>query len=284
MARQPHRIQPFEPFASGRQQKTKPSQIVTDDRRSWFKTVPGLVFSNEVLIPAAGVSATYNRAVTTEAINLRLPRPEPVTLSFHPWWSDDQDRFRLMPHLFAEVEPDTDASLQARWGRIFVEWGTGQSRAWTYLDAGPGSLQLPSVSEVRVSGWTRTTPFILSVNAQIGYASADLTATWTFHLRNNVVSSFARSIPNFARQITGYGGWTNGNWALNDLGRISLLDNSGRNIMDWSVRSPAAPNPSQRPYPCSQVPISGSVRLLELALITTTGGTFNVTGTATVKI
>ena len=281
MARQPHRIQPFEPFASGRPIKEKPSRIITDDRRSWFQTVPGLVFSNEIQIPGSG--ATPLSQALREAIHIRIPRPEPVTLSFHPWWNNDTDRFRLMPHMFAEVEPDTLAVLQQKWARIYVEWGTGQSRAWTYLDAGPGSLQLPSVSDVRVSGWSHTTPFILSVNAQIGYASADLSATWSFHMRDPIAAVYTKNLPNFARLLSGYAGWPNSAYVLNDLGDIAITDNANREIASWSVRPPLAPNPDQRPNPCTSIPITGAARLIKLRNVNT-AGTMAITAAITVKI
>lgn len=281
MARQPHEIQPFEPFASGRQQKTKPSQIVTDDRRSWFKTVPGLVFSNEILIPGSGTTPLVQ--ALREAIHLRLPRPEPVTLSFHPWWTNDTSRFRLQPHLFAEVEPDTVAANQAVWARIYVEWGTGQSRAWTYLDAGPGSLQLPSVSDVRVSGWSYVTPYILSVNAQIGYASADLSATWSFHKFDTIAGVHTKNLPNFARELTAYAGWPNSAYVLNDLGDVAIADNSNTDIGSWDIRPPLAPNPAQTPYPCVKVPITAGARIIKLRNINT-AGVMKITAVVTVKL
>jgi len=272
---------PFEPFASGRQQTIKPSQIVTDDRRNWFASVPGLNFSNEILIPGSG--ATPLSQALREAIHLRLPRPEPVTLSFHPWRQDDQSRFRIQPHLFAEVEDSTVAGNQAVWGRIYVEWGTGQSRAWTYLDAGPGSLQLPSVSDVRVSGWSYVKSYILSVNAQIGYASSDLSATWSFHCSDPLVSLYTKNLPNFARQLTAYAGWPNSNYQLNDLGDVALADNSNTDIGSWSIRPPIAPNPAQVPFPCVNVPITSGARIIKVRNIVTSG-TMKITVVVTVKL
>lgn len=278
MARQPFIIQPFRPFASGRQVSAKTKNIITDDRRSWFASIPGRLFSNEVVVPGTGTAPLVQSL--TEALALRLPRPEPVTLSFHPW-ALSNDRFRLMSHLMAESYPTADAGNQARWGRIYVEWGTGQSRAWTYLDAGPGSLQLPSVSEVRVYGWSYVTSYILSVNAQVGYASADLSATWTFRLHGNVAQNQTISLPNFARLFTGYGGWIT--YDVNDLGDIRIEDNNGNPMMNWSVRPPIAPNPSARPYPPVSVPLSGASRNVRLELVNV-AGIFAVLAVVTVKI
>jgi hypothetical protein len=275
MARQPNIIQPFEPFASGRQLSKRTKNIITDDRRAWFASIPGINFSNEVVVTGTGTSL-----ILTEALNLRLPRPEPVTISFHPW-ANSGDRFRLMAHLMAEIEPITNPALQVKNGRIYVEWGTGQSRGWTYFDAGPGSLQLPSVSEVRVYGWSYTTEYVLSVNAQVGYASSDLSATWTFQIRNNIAYNNSKFLPNFARNITGYGGWLA--YDLNDLSDIQIRDANNYPMMNWSVRPPIAPNPSQIPYPCSNVPLSGAARLVRLAIVNNVGE-ITVTTAVNVKI
>lgn len=274
MARQPERIIPFEPFASGHSitPKGKKPTIITDDRRSWFSTVPGLVFSNEILVPGTGAPpvGVQHPSNLTEAIRLRLPRPEPVTLSFHPWWINDASRWRQISHQFAEVE-DSSGEFNGTWGRIYVEWGTGSSRAWTYFDAGPGSLQLPSVSDVRVSGWAYSQSFILSVNAQIGYASADLSATWTSLLRTNVNStSVTKRLPPFSRTITGALG---GNASdVNNEVRISLLDLVfAHEIMRWTLKPGIVPNTQNIPNEMVDVPLSGGAAAVTVRIVTTLG-------------
>lgn len=269
MARQPEHIIPFRPFGSGRKTPKTP-QLVIDDRRQWFGSLSGQTFSNEVQVPAMGAWANpYATPIPplTEALRLLLPRPEPITLSFHPWWITTAGaRLKYMSHLYAEVEPNTDAIMTSRWGRIIVEWGTGQSRAWTYFDAGPGSLQLPSVSDVRVSGWSYSSPYVLSVNAQVGYAHNSLKATWSFASTTNVSGTvYSRRVPNFSETLTSCIGYRVGSSdSLNQQGLIRVTDGGLATVIyKWLLRPAIAPNPQAIPYPPVDVPLSGAANEVE---------------------
>lgn len=251
MANQPTKQIPFTPLSSGSQSGIP--ALVRDDRRDWFQSLTGQVFSNEILVPATGAWADIYLAPPaplTEVLRLRLPRPEPLTLTLHPW-ENTVARYRKPMKLLAETS--ATSSLGNYQGRIFIEWGAGAARNWTYLDVGAGSLAIPSCSEVRVSAWSRQFPFILSASAQLGYPHSRLDATWTFMLQDTVLASDARFLPNFSRDFTANMYGTN----LNDFGSIAIrgLAAAIYPVHIFYLRPPIPPNPQALPYPPVNVPI-----------------------------
>lgn len=291
MARQPDRPIPFRPRGLGRKYTKTPPNLIIDDRRAWFSSLSGLNHSNEIVVPATGywpnVIIDPGQPVT-EVLRVLLPRPEPVTLSFHPWSTTYAGRrFRRKAHLFAEVEPSGDAAANAKNARIIVEWGTGQSRAWTYFDAGDGSLHLPSVSDVRVSAWTWSTPFVLSANAQIGYSHSNAYATWTFvQYGGNGLLKTSKELPNFGVSITGYLGVDQNYLAptLNTEATIELKDTNNNIMQRWLMRPAAIPNPQTIPYGPNDVPLSPGCRLVTHDLAVSQSATENITSVVRVKV
>ena len=253
MARQPHRIQPFEPFASGRAKKGFP--IVTDDRRNFVSKLSGISISNEATIVGQGAWPVMNANAPTdlvEALRLTLPRPEPVTLSFHPW-EQSTARFRGAIKLYSHISAPASPVVESLQGRIIIEWGSGATREWTYVDMAPGSIQLPSCTHVKVSGWTHTATVNLGVSAQVGYAHGPHDAIWSMMLSHNVAWAYQVLCPHYAREISGnlYSS------VVDAEGYLQAQNVFSPPVQYWLMRPAITPNPQDIPYAPVNVPLGG---------------------------
>lgn len=279
MAKQPQFPIPFRPISSARG-LTNPL-VVKQDLREWYSRLTGQQFSAEVLVPASGAWTDITNAPPsplTEVMRLRLPRPEPISLVFHPW-TTDTDRFRAPIRLLAWGGV-AGKQLEQSQGRIFVEWGAGSARMWTYFDAAQGSLQLPAVSDVRISAWSHTTDFILSASAQVGYSHADLFATFSVGFYDTATGNLNVLLPQFSRTLTGYFEGVD----LNDTADIRLRGGTGLIYQRWLLRPAITPNPQTIPYAPVDVPISGHCRWVRVEITNTAGGLDTVVAVVKVQI
>ncbi len=256
MARQPEHIIPFRPFASG-MKPSKPAFTVTDDRRAWFASVPGEVYSNEVLIPGTGAWDDMDLAPPaelTEVIRLRLPRPEPVSVTVGTFYNSNF-RFRRSLHLYSHVNGTGSLSLASQ-GRLIMEWGTGKATYWCYCDLAHSGIQLPAVSEIRIWGWSYQFPCLVNASIQVGYAHSQLDMTWTQMLDPNppIVETVTRRMPNFTKTLTGYYYSDD----VNDYGRIFIRDRVGINMHEFRMFGAIPPNTQALPYGPNDVPLSGA--------------------------
>lgn len=248
----------FKPLPSARRRR---AFTAISDLREWVANLPGETFGNEILVPATGawpnVFLQPPRPLT-EVLRLTLPRPEPLTLTIHPW-STNAERFRRATRRMAHVNSNVGGPFDPLddEGRVFIEWGTGRSRNWTYVDAGPGSLQIPMASHLRVSAWCRTVPFIIAASAEPGYSHGGMDCTWTAHLAwVGALANWPTIPPHFAREITGYIYSTT---ELNAVGQIELGGANLSRLQLWEMRPAITPNPPPIPYPPVKVPLSGGV-------------------------
>jgi hypothetical protein len=252
MARQPTKPIPFEPLYSGR--KKKPPIEVIDDRRAFYGALSGLIQGREVLLIPSGAwpDVRANAPALQEVLRCTLPRPEPVTVYFHPWVGQTE-RFResikFYAHCSAPISPVTE-SLQ---GRIFIEWGVGSARNWTYCDLAPGSLSIPACSWISVSGWIHTATNVqLAASAQIGYLHPNANCNWTAMFVNNALGGYTVQGPNFARELTGF-------FYSTDVlaeGAVAYQQAFAQPAQYWLMRPAITPNPQTIPFPPVRVPIS----------------------------
>lgn len=250
--------QPFRPLGSARKPE---GPTVIDDRRRFVENLPGETYANEVLVNPSGAWPNVfvqPPAPLVECIRLTLPRPEPLIVSIHPW-QNTNDRFRRAARLAAEIQvegvviPDPITEQ----GRVIIEWGSGKARNYTWVDAAPGSLQIPLASQVRISAWTFNAPIRLACTVQVGYATGPLNCTWTGFAASAALDSipFGFNFPHYAREFTGF----MQGFSLNDRVDVSLIDEVlfPRNIMQ--MRPPITPNPTDRPKDLTSVPIPGPI-------------------------
>lgn len=274
MARQPNRIQPFQPFASGAGQK--PATEIVDDRRKFYGSLSGVIQGNEVLLIPSGAwpDIRLNAPQLQEVLRMTLKRPEPVTLYFHPWQNDSQ-RFRRSIKYFAHASAPLVPVFESLQGRIFVEWGVGAARNFTYGDLAPGSLHIPSAQWVSVSGWIHTDPGTrLAASAQIGYSHSKSDCIWTTIFEHNAIGGSTVEAPNFARELTGY------MQSTDPLAEATIAHQQAfaPPAQQWLLRPAITPNPQAIPFAPVKVPISvGYVVALN---ITAPGpaGVFSVVG------
>lgn len=252
MAQQPEHVIPFQPFSSGARTKKAP-QLVIDDRRNFYGELPGIIQGNEVVINPTGAWPIMNTAAPQlqEALRLTLPRPEPVTLYFHPWANTD-DRFRQSVKLFAHASSLVSLIEQLQ-GRIIIEFGVGQARNWAYCDFAPGSLHIPACSWATVYGWTHASTVRLAVSAQLGYTHSKADCMWTAIFAGNVaLGGYTVEAPHFARELTGYF-YSTDVLAEASVGFQQLIAPPAQ---QWLLRPPITPNPQAIPYAPVKVPIS----------------------------
>lgn len=252
MALQPDKVQPFRPFASGGPQK-RATEIV-DDRRKFYGSLSGVIQGNEVLLIPSGAwpDIRVNAPQLQEALRLTLARPEPVTLYFHPW-QNVGDRFRRSIKFFAHASAPGVPAFESLQGRIFVEWGVGAARNFTYCDLAPGSLHIPSAQWVAVSGWIHTdTMTRLAVSAQLGYSHSKSDAIWTAIFWHNAIGGYTVEAPNFARELTGY------MQSTDPLAEATIAHQQAfaPPAQQWLLRPAITPNPQAIPFPPVKVPIS----------------------------
>lgn len=253
MARNLEHIMPFMPFASGRQKKGFP--VITDDRRDFVSKLSGLSISNEVTILPQGAWPLMNTNAPlnlVEALRMTLPRPEPITLSFHPW-ENLPDRFRGAVKLYSHISAPAVPVVQSLQGRIIIEWGSGATREWTYVDMAPGSFQIPSCTHVKVSGWTHTATVNLGVSAQVGYAHGPHDAIWSMMLSHNAISSYGVLVPHYGREITGNLHST----VVDAVGYLQAQNMFSPPVQYWLLRPAITPNPQDIPYAPANVPLGG---------------------------
>jgi hypothetical protein len=247
-------IMPFEPFHSSGQKGSFP--VVTDDRRDFYSKLSGESISNEVTIAPSGAWPVMNAAIPqlTEALRLTLKRPEPVTLTFHPYDTTTQlERFRVAYQLFAHVSCPTVPVIQSLQGRIIVEWGSGKTREWTYFDLAGGSFHIPACTHVKVFGWTHTATVQLGVTAQIGYAHGPHDAYWTMMFCHNAVGGYTVNSPHYGREISA-------NFVSTDVaasGYVQAQNAFSPATQYWLMRPAITPNPQDIPYAPVKVPLSG---------------------------
>lgn len=248
------RIQPFEPFASGRQRGEPP--VVKDERREFVEKLAGTSISNEVTILPSGAWPVINANVPqlTECLRLTCKRPEPITLSFHPYDNTTaNDRFRVAYQLFAHISCPTVPLFESLQGRIIVEWGSGRTREWTYFDMSAGSFHIPSCTHLKVYGWTHTATVNLGISAQIGYAHGPHDANWTMMFCHNAVGGYTVNSPHYGREITA-------NFVATDLaasGFVQAQNAFSPVTQYWLMRPAITPNPQVIPYAPVKVPLSG---------------------------
>jgi hypothetical protein len=252
VAQQPDKVQPFRPFASGGPQK--PATTIVDDRRAFYGSLSGGLQGNEVLLIPSGAwpDIRLNAPQLQEALRLTLPRAEPVTLYFHPW-TNVNDRFRRSIKYFAHASAPLSAPFQSLQGRIFIEWGVGAARNYTYCDLAPGSLHIPSCQWVAVSGWIHTDPNTrLAVSAQLGYSHSQADCMWTAIFWHNAVGGYTVEAPNFARELTGY------MQSTDPLAEATIAHQQAfaPPAQQWLLRPAITPNPQAIPFPPVKVPIS----------------------------
>lgn len=268
----------FKPLPSA---KTKPALTVVSEIRRWFKNVAGETYANEVLIPASGAWASplvAPPAPLVEALRLTLPSPEPIALTIHVW-VNEQGRFRRQARFAAEIESAL-ALYDQMFGRVMIEWGVGKARNWTYVDAAPGSLQIPNASWLAVSGWSHSLPYILAATAQVGYTQGPSNATWTFMLQDSVPALSGRFPPPYGRDITGYFVSP----GLAGVGKISLADGVGSNFQEFLMRPAITPNPAVIPYPPVSVPMGGHVFFVGNEIVNAGGGSSFVSSIVNVRV
>lgn len=252
MARQPEKPLVFKPLYSGK--RKKPPIPVVDDRRMFYGDLPGIVQGNEVtLIPSgAWPNIRANAPALQEVLRLTLERPEPVTVYFHPWVGQTE-RFRESIKFYAHASAPALAIVEQLQGRIFIEWGVGQARNWTYCDLAPGSLSIPSCSWLSVSGWIHTATTVqLAASAQIGYLHPKADCNWTALYVNQVAGGYTVQGPNFARELTGF-------FYSTDVlaeGAIAYQQAFAQPAQYWLMRPAITPNPPTIPFPPVKVPIS----------------------------
>lgn len=268
----------FKPLPSAKKAKTV---NVQSELRRWFTNLAGEVYANEVAVPATGAWVSplvAPPAPLTEVLRITLPTPEPIALTFHCWVADNR-RFRWQARFAAEIDTALGALNQV-FGRILIEWGVGKARNWTYIDAAPGSLQIPNASWVAVSGWSHSLGYLLAATAQIGYTQGPSDATWTFLLCDNAPNLQGRFPPPYGRDITGYFVSS----GLAGVGKISLADGLGNNYQEWLMRSAVTPNPPVIPYPPAKVPIGGHCYFIGNEIVNAGGATAYTSSVVTVRI
>lgn len=252
MAKQPETIQPFRPFSSGA--KKKPAIEVVDDRRTFYGDLSGVTQGNEVLLVPTGAwpVVTANAPQLQEVLRCTLKRPEPVTVYFHPWL-DTSDRFRQSIKFFAHASSAVSALEQLQ-GRVFIEWGVGSARNYTYCDLAPGSLHIPACQWIAVSGWIHSSVNVrLAASMQIGYPHSESNCNWTAILESNaVMAGYTVQAPNFARELTGF------MYSTDPLAETSIAFQQFLALpaQYWLLRPAITPNPQTIPYPPVKVPIS----------------------------
>lgn len=252
MARQPEKPMVFRPLYSGSRKK-RPSPVV-DDRRLFYGDLPGIVQGNEVLLIPTGAwpDVRVNQPALQEVLRLTLDRPEPVTLYFHPW-SNTRDQFRESIKFYAHCSAPGLPVVESLQGRIFIEWGVGQARNWTYCDLAPGSLSIPACSWVSVKGWIHTaTTTVLAASAQVGYLHSRADCNWSAMFIHNAVGGYTVQAPNFARELTGFF------YSTDVLAEASVAYQQAfsQPAQYWLLRPAITPNPQAIPYPPVKVPIS----------------------------
>jgi hypothetical protein len=251
MAHNPDKVQPFRPLYSGRRQ-LQPKPVV-DDRRQFYGALPGISQGNEVLLVPTGAwpDIRANIPQLQTVLEVTLKRPEPITLYFHPW-DNTTDRFRQSIKYYAHASAPLVPVFESLQGRIFIEWGVGSARNWTYCDLAPGSLHIPSVNWVRVSGWIHTsTTCRLAASAQIGYSQGRSDCLWTAVFEHNAVGGYTVVAPNFARELTGY------YYSPDVLSEATVAFQQAFALpaQQFLLRPAIAPNPQAIPYPPVNVPI-----------------------------
>lgn len=271
---------PFRPLASAKRGKALP---VIEEMHRWMANVPGEVYANETVVQPSGAWVDIRQvppAALVECLRFTIPRPAPVTLVFHPWTNEDI-RFRRCLKLLAEVDSFNPVDY-FRQGRLFIEWGVGQARNWTYCDVGPGALQIPNCSWLTVSAWTHTQPLVLAATAQIGYSHSNLDATWSCQIARDVVAvTHDFTLPPYARDATGY---FDGN-GLAAEAIMTLADFGGADYQEFRLRSSITPNPQTIPVHPIRVPLTGSSDVLRLRVTNLGTGAFaRQTAVCTVRL
>lgn len=270
---------PFRPLPSAKRRKALP---VIDEMHRWMADVPGETYANEVNVVGTGAWVdvrTAPPAPLTEVLRFTIPRPAPVTLIFHSWFPED-DRFRRAMRLNAEVQT-TNPVFNLSWGRLFIEWGVGQARNWTYVDLASGSLQIPNASWVIVSAWTHSQNCTLAATAQIGYSHSNLDTTWTASIFTDVVGNFQVTLPPYSRELSGY-------LAANGLpaaANLVMQDFGGVNVQTFLLRSAVTPNPQTIPVHPIRATLTGGASLVIMNVTNIgTGPEARCTSVATVRL
>lgn len=249
----------FEPLPSARRRRFIRTE---DDLRAWLADAPGETFANEVVVNPTGawpnVALVPPAPGLTEVLRLTLPRPEPISLVLHPW-VNDISRFRQSIRMYAELASTNFPAMFAINGRVFVEFGVGQARNWTYLDAAPGGLQIPNATWLAVSAWSHTTAFRLAATAQVGYSHGPLDATWSQTVVDNIQSGIVRQPPHYSRDVTGYFHCPGD---LAGVGNLWLQDGLLNVFQHFLMRSAVTPNPQVIPYAPVKIPLAGGVALI----------------------
>jgi hypothetical protein len=285
MARNPDRITKQTYFASGTKGLEEPQPII-DERRRWYGSLSGISQSNEILIPAMPIWQDVYAAMPgplVEVLRLTLPRPEPVTLYFHPFGWDpafgSNNRFRVSYPNHAEEQVNNVLSTNT--GRIFIEWGVGSGKDWTYVDAAPGSLHIPSASFIVVSAYAYLAPYRLLVTSQVGYPHNNCTASWTFkYTRTLAPGNSARiPLPHYARDITVMFSGVD----VTSEGYLRLMNSNNADMHWWYLRGPWPPNPQTIPYAPVSVPL-GSGNKVEAGIVNTGGFNCTVCAIANVRV
>lgn len=252
MARQPEKPVPFRPLYSG--PKKKPAIKVIDDRRDFYGNLSGIIQGNEIPLVASGAwpDVRANAPALQEVLRCTLDRPEPVTLYFHPWVGTTE-RWRQSLKFYAHCSAPGSPVTEQLQGRIFIEWGVGQARNWTYCDLAPGSLCIPSCSWVSVSGWLHTgVGIVLAASAQIGYMHSRADCSWTAIYLNTAIGTYQVESPNFARELTGF-------FYSTDVlaeGIVEFFQPFSLPGQNWLLRPAITPNPQATPFAPVKVPIS----------------------------
>lgn len=264
----------FKPLSSA---KRKRVVSVDQEIRRWMANAPGETYANEVTVRASGPWANINLAPPapglTEVLRLTLPKPEPVTITFHPWVYEEDvgpppvqifTRFRRALRLYAHVQSAAFPAQSALEGRIVLEFGAGKARNWTYLDAAPGALQIPNCTWLSVSGWSNLSDFVLAATAQVGISHAPLDATWSQILLENVGGvAQINAPPHYAREVTGYFYGA----GLAAQGYLVLQDALLTPFQYFLMRSAVTPNPGVIPYSPVRVPLAGGVAAITTGII-----------------
>lgn len=258
MARQPEKQIPFRPFAQG--VRSGAAIVSTDDRRALYKGLPPLNQAQEIEVRGSGSIQwvdVLNDPIPSnlvEVYRLALPRPEPITLSF-AIRAVPTDRFEYPYGHYAEILPQPNPQINTRGGRMFVEWGHGQFKQWTYFDLSQGSFSLPSASFVKVSAWIKGSGVFgyVSTHANIGYYDPNAYMPWTFVVATNVAGvTYNKPVPRLAKDVT----FSYYSPNAGDIGLFDIGDGSDR-IHRSVFLAPIPGNAPVNPQPTWHMPITG---------------------------
>jgi len=246
-------IMPFEPFHSSGQKGSFP--VITDDRRDFYAKLSGVSQGQAVNVIGTGPWPNIlvsPAAPLTPILELHLPRPEPVVLTWGVYREEINRYARVARFIAHGVDFGGPALLANMEGRLFIEWGAGQATQWTYCDLASGSLQIPAASFVKLMAWTNFVNGNVRAQAQVGYMGAKADCTWTIGLSSLLANQLVTvPIAPYVREITGY---FRGQ-AVGENGYCALRDLAGQYIQHWYEDSAIAPNPQAIPYNPVSVPV-----------------------------